>query len=843
MSRSALLLLLWLPAQGLATEIVERDWSDPHPGVRLLQGRTRAPAADFHALYVDLCGEGVRLAATEAGAQRRTPSAWGRSVGAQAAINGDFFRTDTATPVVYGQAVGGGRVWPARQTGAGAQYEGEWYYRDYGWIAFGPGWTEFDHTKWAKRNVEIHEGFHGAALSPEVPPGTVALVSGFPELVTEGARHRCADPTANTCFPDRSDMRARHPRSAMGLTQDRRTFLLVVVDGRSGRSAGMYGSELAWLMENLGAWQAYNLDGGGSSALWVQGPGVVNNPSDGSQRAVANHWGVLAGGAGEPGSCPVGVTVEGCLGADPTGARCANLVAWLLGASLSGQGTTDIDGDGRADVCGRGVAGLWCHLAGDEGFTDERAFEVGLSDDQGWADPSNGLTLRFGDVNGDGLADVCARGNAGVRCWPASPDGVGARIVGPALSDEDGYDREDRFATLLLADVTGDGRDDVCARAERDVRCWPSTGEGFGPELPGPAWGDGSDLDRPEGYGTLRAGDVDGDGRADLCARLSTGVRCALAGAAGFAEEVAGPEWRDDLGWSAPRHWSTIRLADVDGDRRADLCALTARDVRCHLSTGDGFGPAEVAAPLEGEAWRLHAHYGTVRTGDIDGDGRQDLCARGPDGLVCWLRRGDGAWDAWPTTLFSEALWDEPTRAPTIQLADVDGDGRADACGRAGDGVRCHPAIDGGFSEESLRVPEFTDAGGWAANRYSATVRVAGPRREPPVPDAEPPPTEGDAGPRVPDGGRDEPDAGTGGDARPPAPDRDGGPSTGRWDARPMGSSDARPPSPDGGATPQETPGALAGGCGSTPGARWWGIPLPLAARRRRRSTTRVGAA
>jgi MYXO-CTERM domain-containing protein len=103
-------------------------------------------------------------------------------------------------------------------------------------------------------------------------------------------------------------MRDRHPRTAMGLTEDRGTFILAVVDGRdSPDSLGMYGSELAALMYDLGAWEAFNLDGGGSAAMWLQDTGYLNEPSDGSARAVANHWGVYAGADGgqprEPGSC------------------------------------------------------------------------------------------------------------------------------------------------------------------------------------------------------------------------------------------------------------------------------------------------------------------------------------------------------------------------------------------------------------------------------------------------------------------------------------------------------------------------------------------------------------
>ena len=116
-------------------------------------------------------------------------------------------------------------------------------------------------------------------VSGAIPAGTVALVSGFPELVTEGRRVTCSSPTATSCFTDRGDMRARHPRTAMGITEDRNTFILLVVDGRSSVSAGMYGTELASLMDQLGAWQAFNLDGGGSSQMWIQGRGV---PSEGA---------------------------------------------------------------------------------------------------------------------------------------------------------------------------------------------------------------------------------------------------------------------------------------------------------------------------------------------------------------------------------------------------------------------------------------------------------------------------------------------------------------------------------------------------------------------------------
>ncbi len=71
-----------------------------------------------------------------------------------------------------------------------------------------------------------------------------------------------------------------HPRTALGISKDRKTLFLVTVDGRQpGLSAGHSLDDLAELMKKMGAWDAVNLDGGGSTTMWVRGE-VVNRPSD-----------------------------------------------------------------------------------------------------------------------------------------------------------------------------------------------------------------------------------------------------------------------------------------------------------------------------------------------------------------------------------------------------------------------------------------------------------------------------------------------------------------------------------------------------------------------------------
>ena len=77
---------------------------------------------------------------------------------------------------------------------------------------------------------------------------------------------------------------SQHPRTALGLDRDGKALWLVVVDGRQeGYSEGMSTRELADYMQELGCWNAVNLDGGGSSIMIVtdsEGRRVVaNRPS------------------------------------------------------------------------------------------------------------------------------------------------------------------------------------------------------------------------------------------------------------------------------------------------------------------------------------------------------------------------------------------------------------------------------------------------------------------------------------------------------------------------------------------------------------------------------------
>lgn len=85
----------------------------------------------------------------------------------------------------------------------------------------------------------------------------------------------------DTNFGNRSIQNA-NPRTAIGMIAPNH-YVFVVVDGRKeGYSRGMTLAELADLMKDLGATEAYNLDGGGSSTMYFMGR-VVNNPQGKNQ--------------------------------------------------------------------------------------------------------------------------------------------------------------------------------------------------------------------------------------------------------------------------------------------------------------------------------------------------------------------------------------------------------------------------------------------------------------------------------------------------------------------------------------------------------------------------------
>ncbi|MBI2842175.1 MAG: phosphodiester glycosidase family protein [Armatimonadetes bacterium] len=146
-----------------------------------------------------------------------------------------------------------------------------------------------------------------------------------------------------------------HPRTAAGITASGE-LLLVAVDGRQCVSRGMTLPEMAELLKKLGAVEAINLDGGGSTSLSVMGL-VINSPSGGKERPVANALLVYA----QP-------TLSQDVAFSLAESGCAE--------TPSGQGRllTLIDGASGQPVPEEAQAGILWGTTGGIGFVDQKGY-------------------------------------------------------------------------------------------------------------------------------------------------------------------------------------------------------------------------------------------------------------------------------------------------------------------------------------------------------------------------------------------------------------------------------------------------------------------------------------
>lgn len=233
-------------------------WSTPFHGIKYLHRTTSNPTWNIHVAVVNLSVPGVSLTATASKDRRTTVSSFAKREGVQLAVNASYFSYENYNTI--GPSVGEGKAWP------GIKDE-----KRSGQLAFGDGKTIIIEPA---EIVKAETWMRG-------------MVSGHPLLVRDGQPVKQKEQQALE----------RHPRTAVGLSKDRRTLFLLVVDGRQRSSIGMTAAEEAKTLKGLGAWTALNLDGGGSSAMYIKGRGVVNSPSDGNERVVANHLGVFVGKA------------------------------------------------------------------------------------------------------------------------------------------------------------------------------------------------------------------------------------------------------------------------------------------------------------------------------------------------------------------------------------------------------------------------------------------------------------------------------------------------------------------------------------------------------------------
>ncbi len=223
-----------------------------------------------------------------------------------------------------------------------------------------------------------------------------------------------------------------------------------------------------------------------------------------------------------------------------------------------------------------------------------------------------------------------------------------------------------------ITDLDGDGLPDVLVTKVGAFRSYINHD--------GKSWLAGTDWDVSQSPSValstvgVQMADADGDGAVDLLVKSGVDFRY-------FPGKNA-------TSFGAPITLATVpnvtfedpdtKLADMDGDRRADIVVTTAAGIAIGYNQGgtDWSSPAVVGVVDQKQALRF-SDGGHTQLCDVNGDRVQDFCYLTPGSLVYWLGRGRGVFEP-AQTASGVPSWDGSSAVAAWELHDLDGDGWVD---------------------------------------------------------------------------------------------------------------------------------------------------------------------
>jgi hypothetical protein len=309
---------------------------------------------------------------------------------------------------------------------------------------------------------------------------------------------------------------------------------------------------------------------------------------------------------------------------------------------------TDLDGDGRADLCGLYGLNNGQHVYGCVRNSVNRTFYGVIVQAQafnGRPDPSIHSTISVVDLNGDGSKHLCGRTMEGMKCQRFNvstfdpPVALFPNNPGVDFSDANFWSAEPYYSTIAFARLGG--KLALCGRGFDGVMCFLRYWGNFDPRpFMQTSFSDANGWDQPQYYRTLRYVDVDGDGDSDICARGRAGILCSVwrrtPNSHFEPSRVWTEQFRDIDGWSDPRYYTSIRFGDVNGDGFADVCGRGSQGLYCGINTSrpslPGSSFAGLSSPVQQQmtdATRWGIPASNLRSFfiiDFDGDGKGDVC-------------------------------------------------------------------------------------------------------------------------------------------------------------------------------------------------------------------------
>jgi Ca2+-binding RTX toxin-like protein len=249
----------------------------------------------------------------------------------------------------------------------------------------------------------------------------------------------------------------------------------------------------------------------------------------------------------------------------------------------------DLNGDGRADIVGFGVAGTIVSFGKADGtFTDPVTATANFGTNQGWT-TQDSYARTTGDVNGDGKADLIGFGAAGTLVALGNGDGTfkTAALTLANFGVQQGWTSDNAFHREV-ADVNGDGFDDLLGFGVAGTWVALATGDGTfqAPQLALGNFGANQGWSSQNSF-ARDAADVNGDGYADVVGFGIAGTYVAY----GKANGSFGAPSLDVLNFGANQGWTSDNsyhreLADINNDGTIDIVGFGQAGVLAGLNQG-----------------------------------------------------------------------------------------------------------------------------------------------------------------------------------------------------------------------------------------------------------------
>ncbi len=371
----------------------------------------------------------------------------------------------------------------------------------------------------------------------------------------------------------------------------------------------------------------------------------------------------------------------------------------------------DVNGDGNADAIGFGSLGVGVALSNGTGFDKASLWLNDFGYNQGWR--SDKTLRKMVDVNNDGLADIVGFGYQGVRV--ALSNGTGFDKASLWLNDF-GYNQGwhlDR-GIRIMADVNGDGMADIVAFGNNGVSVALSSGSDFNNAQ---RWVD--DFGYKQGWrndrGLRMMADVNGDKKADIVAFGNNGISVALSSGNSF---INAQRWVDDFGYN--QGWRNDRslryMSDINGDGKVDIVAFGNNGVSVAISNGNSFVNAKQWTDDFGysQGWRNEKDVRIMA--DVNGDKKKDIVAFGNNGVSVALSNGYDFSNTrrWIDAFSYNKKWRNNKHLRV--MADVNGDGYADVVGFGDAGTSVSISTGSDFDQKELWLNDFGYGQGWRVN-------------------------------------------------------------------------------------------------------------------------------